>query len=105
MLSRVAESLYWIGRYLERAENVTRLLSVTTEAAVEIEGLNDALVFQSVAAFSFSAGMLHNAVGWDSVCIVLIPFIAVVFVAVLWLKLTPGRAPPGLGRSGAAATE
>ena len=69
------------------------------------QGLNDALVFQSVAAFSFSAGMLHNAVGWDSVCIVLIPFIAVVFVAVLWLKLTPGMAPPGLGRSGAAATE
>ena len=43
MLSRVAESLYWIGRYLERAENVTRLLLVTTEVAVEIEGLDDAL--------------------------------------------------------------
>ena len=43
MLSRVAESLYWIGRYLERAENVTRLLMVTTEVAVEIEGLDDAL--------------------------------------------------------------
>ena len=43
MLSRVAESLYWIGRYLERSENVTRLLMVTTEMAVEIEGLNDEL--------------------------------------------------------------
>jgi len=43
VLSRVAESLYWIGRYLERAENVTRLLMVTTEVAVEIEGLDDAL--------------------------------------------------------------
>lgn len=43
MLSRVAESLYWIGRYLERAENVTRLLMVTTEVAVEIEGLDDEL--------------------------------------------------------------
>ena len=43
MLSRVAESLYWIGRYLERAENVNRLLLVTTEVAVEIEGLDDSL--------------------------------------------------------------
>jgi len=43
VLSRVAESLYWIGRYLERAENVTRLLMVTTEVAVEIEGIDDEL--------------------------------------------------------------
>jgi uncharacterized alpha-E superfamily protein len=41
MLSRVADSLYWIGRYLERAENVTRLLLVTSEISVEIEGLDD----------------------------------------------------------------
>ena len=26
MLSRVADALYWMGRYVERAENVTRLL-------------------------------------------------------------------------------
>jgi uncharacterized alpha-E superfamily protein len=43
MLSRVASSLYWIGRYLERAENVSRLLLVTSELSVEIEGLDDAL--------------------------------------------------------------
>jgi uncharacterized alpha-E superfamily protein len=28
MLSRVADSLYWMGRYLERAEHTTRLLNV-----------------------------------------------------------------------------
>lgn len=43
MLSRVAESLYWMGRYVERAENVSRLLMVTAELAVELEGLDDAL--------------------------------------------------------------
>jgi uncharacterized alpha-E superfamily protein len=43
MLARVAESLYWMGRYVERAENVARLLTVTTELAVELEGLDDAL--------------------------------------------------------------
>ena len=28
MLSRVADSLYWMGRYLERAEHMGRLLSL-----------------------------------------------------------------------------
>lgn len=28
MLSRVAERLYWSARYLERVENIARLLSV-----------------------------------------------------------------------------
>ncbi len=28
MLSRVAESLYWLGRYIERAENVARIIDV-----------------------------------------------------------------------------
>ena len=28
MLSRVADSLYWMSRYMERAEHVTRLLDV-----------------------------------------------------------------------------
>ena len=28
MLSRVAENLFWMSRYLERAENVARLLDI-----------------------------------------------------------------------------
>ncbi len=35
MLSRIAESLYWIGRYLERAEDTARLLDVHLQLAVE----------------------------------------------------------------------
>jgi uncharacterized alpha-E superfamily protein len=41
MLSRVASSLYWMGRYLERAENVARIVIVTTEASVDLEGLDE----------------------------------------------------------------
>lgn len=40
MLARVADNLYWMGRYLERAENVSRLLTVTHAFAGEIEGLD-----------------------------------------------------------------
>ena len=31
MLSRVADSLYWMSRYLERAENTVRQLDVSYE--------------------------------------------------------------------------
>ena len=35
MLSRIAESLYWIGRYTERAEDTARLLDVHSHALLE----------------------------------------------------------------------
>jgi uncharacterized alpha-E superfamily protein len=35
MLSRVADSLYWIGRYLERAENTVRILDVNVNLMLE----------------------------------------------------------------------
>jgi uncharacterized alpha-E superfamily protein len=46
MLSRVADALYWMGRYLERAENVTRLLLVTEDLTAEIRGLHEQLAAQ-----------------------------------------------------------
>lgn len=35
MLSRTAENLYWLGRYLERAENVARMVDVEYHAEIE----------------------------------------------------------------------
>jgi uncharacterized alpha-E superfamily protein len=35
MLSRVADSLYWMGRYIERAEHTSRLLAVKLETMIE----------------------------------------------------------------------
>ena len=43
MLSRVADSLYWMGRYLERAENITRLLLMTEDFSTETQGLAEDL--------------------------------------------------------------
>jgi uncharacterized alpha-E superfamily protein len=36
MLSRVADSLYWMGRYLERAEQMARQLEVTRDILVDL---------------------------------------------------------------------
>src|ERR1700733_12976308 len=35
MLSRMAESLYWIGRYVERAEDTSRILDVHLSLLIE----------------------------------------------------------------------
>jgi uncharacterized alpha-E superfamily protein len=43
MLSRVADALYWLGRYVERAENITRLLLVTEDFSTEVQGLAEDL--------------------------------------------------------------
>lgn len=35
MLSRIAESMFWIGRYVERAEDTARILDVQTQLIIE----------------------------------------------------------------------
>lgn len=37
MLSRVADSLYWMSRYLERAEHTARLLDVTLHQLIDVD--------------------------------------------------------------------
>ena len=36
MLSRVAESLYWFGRYVERAENIVRIVDVNAKLLLDL---------------------------------------------------------------------
>ena len=38
MLSRVAESIYWIARYMERAENVARCIDVSLQMSLDTPG-------------------------------------------------------------------
>jgi uncharacterized alpha-E superfamily protein len=40
MLSRVADSLYWMSRYMERAENLSRLLDVNLQLMLDLGSLN-----------------------------------------------------------------
>jgi uncharacterized alpha-E superfamily protein len=41
MLSRIAESLFWIGRYVERAEDTARILDVQTQLILEDPGVDE----------------------------------------------------------------
>lgn len=50
MLSRIAEALYWVGRYTERAEDTARLLDVAHRASLEGRGGDDPTARESIAA-------------------------------------------------------
>jgi uncharacterized alpha-E superfamily protein len=50
MLSRVADSLYWMSRYLERAENTVRLLSINMDLMLDKSSTSSERRWQRVLA-------------------------------------------------------
>ncbi|HZF34329.1 MAG TPA: MFS transporter [Candidatus Angelobacter sp.] len=51
----------------------------------KVQGLNDFLIFGTVASSSFASGTLHSAFGWTAVNYGVLPLVAVTLVATLWL--------------------
>ena len=61
MLSRVADSLYWMSRYLERAENTVRQLDVTMGLMLDAGSASAEMRWQRlVASLGNPAGMEWN---------------------------------------------
>jgi uncharacterized alpha-E superfamily protein len=50
LLSRVADALYWIGRYLERAEHVSRIIDVRLDLGLDRRSTNGAWDFRRLYA-------------------------------------------------------
>ena len=50
MLSRTADSLYWMGRYIERADNLARLIDVNRQLTSDVE--ESGQFFSSLSSFS-----------------------------------------------------
>jgi len=79
MLSRVADSLFWMSRYLERAEHTARVMNVQLnlmlERGVETDDRHWARVLRSLgvekpedeAAFAFAQSLLHSTHGPSSI--------------------------------------
>ncbi|MGA4508710.1 alpha-E domain-containing protein [Propionibacteriaceae bacterium G1746] len=72
MLSRIAESMYWIGRYLERAEVTARLLEVHVQTLLEDpvtdEGVANANLLAVLGVESgddIDTDALFKLLGWD----------------------------------------
>lgn len=72
MLSRIAESLFWIGRYVERADDTARLLQthlrllVETASIAEVEACRNVLALMSVDHVEQpTPADLLRVLGWD----------------------------------------
>ncbi len=50
MLSRIAESMFWIGRYVERAEDTARILDVQLQLMLEDPSVDEEVSSRSVLA-------------------------------------------------------
>ncbi len=66
----------------------------TPEERAKTQGLNDFIVFTTVAAASLSAGMLQHSMGWQWVNIAAIPAISVVTLTLAWFKYLVPRPVP-----------
>ena len=77
MLSRIAESLFWIGRYVERADGVARILDVHLERITQLPvGEQEAEVRRIMAVMGVEPGdgdysvrsMIHE-LAWNKDCL------------------------------------
>lgn len=59
MLCRVADSLFWMSRYIERAENTVRLVDVTLQTLLESEHASDEISFSHWKPILTSLGDLE----------------------------------------------
>ncbi|MEH6403154.1 MAG: MFS transporter [Sneathiella sp.] len=99
-LSGLAIANFWIALVLLGVSwnfmfiGGTTLLTTTYKPveAAKVQGLNDFLVFGTVATASLSAGILQQKFGWDVVTISILPFFGLVAVLALTKILRPSRA-------------
>jgi uncharacterized alpha-E superfamily protein len=56
MLSRVAHSLYWLSRYIERAENIARLLEVNLQFLIDFQDIEDGVLKDHWSSIIASSG-------------------------------------------------
>lgn len=59
MLSRVAQSLYWMARYIERAENVARFIDVNLQLLLDVP-VEDAAQWQPLVITSGDASLFQQ---------------------------------------------
>jgi uncharacterized alpha-E superfamily protein len=60
MLSRVAESLFWLARYLERAEDVARIVAVNFQASLDAPSVSQELAWEPVIAITGDGALFRR---------------------------------------------
>ncbi|HEX4183161.1 MAG TPA: alpha-E domain-containing protein [Caulobacteraceae bacterium] len=67
MLARVADSLYWVGRYVERAEHISRLCDVMLTATLDQNDAATAVAQVAVAAAGHPVQFLDGHTPYEAV--------------------------------------
>lgn len=60
----------------------------TAAEAPRVQGMNDFLVFGVVAMSSLSSGQLLDRIGWNAVALTVVPLVAIVMFAAIWLSFS-----------------
>ena len=64
MLTRIAESLFWIGRYLERADDTARILDVQMQVLIEDPGMDERTSCEQLLSVMGVEGYTGNPNRW-----------------------------------------
>jgi uncharacterized alpha-E superfamily protein len=65
VLSRIAECLFWVGRYVERADDTARMLDVYTHHLVEVTPADEAEICQSLIRIMGLSALVQEQVTGD----------------------------------------
>jgi MFS family permease len=82
----------WNFLFVGATTLLTRSYAASEKA--KVQALNDFLIFGTVAVASFASGAVLTGLGWSTVQLAVLPPVAAVVLAVLWLKLRSWRAAP-----------
>ncbi|MDH3241414.1 MAG: MFS transporter [Alphaproteobacteria bacterium] len=77
----------WNFMFIGGTSLLTGVISRPEQA--KVQGLNDFLIFGSVALAALSGGYLNQTLGWGVVNMALVPGITLALIATLWLWLAP----------------
>ena len=61
MLARVVENMYWLSRYLERAEDVARIIAVNFQATLDAPAASRTLAWEPVIAITGDRELFKDA--------------------------------------------
>jgi len=98
MLSRVAEALFWVGRYVERAEDTARLLDVHFHEVLEDPRVDEAdacVVLLTVMGVSEETARQHQDL---RALLDLLGYDEGTSVSIVARSPPPGRTPGARGR-------
>ena len=82
MISLIFLGLGWNFLFISGTSLV--VLTYKKEEKFKVQGINDLIVFSTMALASLSAGILLNSIGWKMMNLICIPFLVLIFFVVIW---------------------